>query len=693
MSSNTTQTKDLFFELGCEELPPTSLLKLRDSLQNSITAGLEKANLEFSDCKSYATPRRLAVWIQSVQTKQADSVVEKRGPATKAAYDKEGNPSKAALGFARSCGVEFAELGTLKTDKGEWLAYEKLEAGLEAIALIPEIIQQALSALPIAKRMRWANHDYSFVRPVHWAVLLFDADVIDATFYGAKTSNQSFGHRFHAPAAIEIQSGSSYCQQLQDSSFVLADFELRRELIAKQANEAASALNGTAHIEAALLDEITALVEYPVAVTGSFDEHFLNLPKEVLITTMQGNQKYFPVLNKDGGLLPNFITISNIQSTNPDSVRDGNERVISPRLSDAEFFWDQDIKTALSERVESLKNVVFQHKLGSVFDKTQRIQKLAGEIANSLGTDADSAKRAALLSKTDLVTDMVGEFASLQGIIGRYYALKNGESAAVATAIEEQYLPKQSGGKLPQTKAGQALALADKIDTLVGIFSVGLIPTGDKDPFALRRASLGILRIIIEHKLALDLKTLLAQACANFSHEFDAAEVQNKVLAFLFDRLKGFCLSEGYSIDHFNAVVAVKPTQPLDFMNRVAAVKAFTLLDEAESLCGANKRIQNLLKKAPDNVADCFDSSLLQEAPELDLNKQLQLTNNIVEPLIESQQYIEALKALSTLKAPIDAFFEDIFIMAEDESLRFARLALLEKIHTSFKKIADISTI
>jgi glycyl-tRNA synthetase beta chain len=687
------QYKDLFFELGCEELPPTSLLKLRDSLKNGICTGLEKANLEFGDCKSYATPRRLAVWIQSVQTKQADSLVEKRGPAIKAAYDNEGNPSKAALGFAKSCGVEFSDLGTLKTEKGEWLAYENLESGIEATALIPDIIQQALTSLPIAKRMRWANFDYSFVRPVHWAILLFDTDVIDASFYGAKTSNQSFGHRFHAPEAITINHGSDYCELLQQNSYVLADFKKRRDLIAEQANDAAEKLGGNAHIEPALLDEITALVEFPVAVTGGFDDHFLSLPKEVLITTMQGNQKYFPVLNKDGGLLPHFITISNIQSTSPDSVRDGNERVISPRLSDAEFFWDQDIKTPLAKRVESLGTVVFQHKLGSLLEKTQRVEKLAEKIAGSLGNDTNNAMRAALLCKTDLVTDMVGEFASLQGIMGRYYASQNSESNDVATAIEEQYLPKQSGGKLPSTAIGQTLALADKIDTLVGIFSVGLIPTGDKDPFALRRAALGILRIIIEQKLTLDLKELVEQACSNFSHSFDSSDVQEKVLSFLFDRLKGYAQSEGYSADHFNAVIAVMPTQPLDFMKRLSAVKDFTSLEEAESLCGANKRIHNLLKKAPDNIADCFNSDLLKEAPEVALNTQLQQTNAIVEPLISSQQYIEALKAMSALKSPIDAFFEDIFIMADDQDLRFARLALLEKIHTSFKKIADISTI
>ncbi|PCI65447.1 MAG: glycine--tRNA ligase subunit beta [Piscirickettsiaceae bacterium] len=685
-------TNDLFFELGCEELPPMTLTTLRDHLLNGVIDGLKEANLSFSTTHAYATPRRLAIWIEAVQTAQEDSQVEKRGPAVAAAYDKEGNPSKAAMGFARGCGAEFADLGTLKTDKGEWLSYNKLEKGLPAQELIPAIIEKALSRLPIAKRMRWGSSNVSFVRPVHSAVLLFGDDIIPAEFLSIATSNTSFGHRFHAPEAITIASASEYSQQLK-AAYVIASFEERKSLIEEQAIKAAAAVNGTAHIEPSLLDEITALVEYPVAVTGSFDEHFLALPKEVLITTMQINQKYFPVLDKDGNLLPFFITISNIDSTNPASVSHGNERVIRPRLADAEFFWQQDMKTTLADRVASLDNVVFQHKLGSIGDKTRRVMALSSQLAKQLDYDISLAQRAAELAKTDLVTDMVGEFASLQGVVGRYYANENGEPQAVATAIEEQYLPKQSGGALPATQTGQVLALSDKLDSLVGIFSVGLLPTGDKDPFALRRASLGILRIIIENNLSLDLKDLISTSCSTFTHTFDADDTKSMVFNFMIDRLKGYCLSKGFSPEQFAAVASVGCSEPVDFMSRLDAVKQFSELEEATSLGEANKRIQNLLKKAPKGVSEQFDASLLIDSQEIELHKQLQAIESTVAPLIEQREYISALKQLSILKTPIDDFFEHVFIMADDEKLKHSRLALLSKIHANFIKIADISMI
>jgi len=523
-------------------------------------------------------------------------------------------------------------------------------------------------------------------------VLLFGSDVIDSQFFGINASNTSFGHRFHSPESITIEKPSSYSKQLADA-MVIADFETRKAAIEKQAIDAATAVKGTAHIDPALLDEISALVEYPVAVTGRFDEHFLALPKEVLITTMQINQKYFPVLDENGALLPFFITISNIQSSNPTSVSHGNERVISPRLSDAEFFWQQDMKTTLADRVSSLDNVVFQHKLGSVGAKSRRVETLSSELATQLGYNADYASRAALLSKTDLVTDMVGEFASLQGVIGRYYATENAEPVDVATAIQEQYLPKQSGGALPETQTGKILALTDKLDTVVGIFSVGLLPTGDKDPFALRRASLGILRILIEHNIQLDLNDLVSLSCQQFTHDFDDVTTKNQVISFMLDRLKGYCLNQGFSPEQFAAVASVNCTQPVDFMNRLQAVKEFSSLEEAASLGEANKRIQNLLKKAPKNVAECFDESLLSDNEEIELHKQLNAVEGLVNPLLEQQKYIEALKTLSTLKAPIDNFFEHVFIMADDEKVKNSRLALLSKIHSKFIKIADISMI
>ncbi len=684
--------KHLLFELGCEELPPTTLKALRDHLLNGICSGLDDANLSYGTRHCFATPRRLAVWIEAVETNQADERVEKRGPAVAAAYDAEGNPSKAALGFARGCGADFNELSTLKTDKGEWLSYKKLEKGLSAEALIPDIIEKALNRLPIAKRMRWGRSNDAFVRPVHWVVLMFGSETIDSQFFGVDASNTSYGHRFHAPSRLEISSADAYSELLQNA-YVIADFDTRKAMIEKQAIQAAQAVNGTVHIDASLLDEITALVEYPVAVTGSFDEHFLALPKEVLITTMQINQKYFPVLDARGALLPYFITISNIQSSNPASVSHGNERVIRPRLSDAEFFWQQDMKTTLAERIPSLDNVVFQHKLGSIGDKTRRVEALSVELAKQLGHDADLASRAALLSKTDLVTDMVGEFASLQGVIGRYYATENGEATEVATAIQEQYLPKQSGGALPTTQTGLVLALSDKLDTVVGIFSAGLLPTGDKDPFALRRASLGVLRILIENNIELDLKDLIHLSCQQFTHDFDEDNTLERVLNFILERLKGYCLANGFSPEQFSAVTSVNCTEPLDFMNRMQAVKAFSQLAEAASLGEANKRIQNLLKKAPNNVSAQFNASLLSGSEEVALHQTLTAVEAQVNPLIAQHGYIEALKVLSTLKNPIDDFFEHTFIMAEDENVKNTRLALLSNIHANFIKIADISMI
>lgn len=684
------ETKDLLFELGCEELPPSTLKTLRDHLLSAICSGLEEAKLGFTRTHSFATPRRLAVWIEALETTQEDIHVEKRGPAIAAAYDAEGNPSKAALGFARGCGANFDDLGTLKTDKGEWLSYKKLEKGQSAKALIPSIIEKALTRLPIAKRMRWGHSNDAFVRPVHSVLLLLGDEVINTQFFAVNASNTSFGHRFHAPGPITIEEASQYNEKLANAH-VIASFEDRKALIEQQAIQAANAVNGQAHIEPSLLDEITALVEYPVAVTGSFDDHFLALPKEVLITTMQINQKYFPILDENGELLPYFITISNIDSNNPSSVSHGNERVIRPRLSDAEFFWQQDMKKTLAERISSLDNVIFQQKLGSIGEKTRRVEKLSIQLADQLGRDTALASRAALLSKTDLVTDMVGEFASLQGVIGRYYAKENGEPDEVAEALQEQYWPKQSGGVLPTSKTGQLLALTDKLDTVVGIFSVGLLPTGDKDPFALRRASLGILRIIIEGQLEFDLKELISLSCAQFSHTFDANKTKELVLNFMLDRLKGYCLSNHYSPEQFVSVASVDCTRPVDFMNRIRAVKDFSKLDEAMSLTEANKRIQNLLKKAPDNVSALFDASRLVDQQEIYLYQQLQLIETQTQPLIEQQQYIEALKVLSKLKTPIDDFFEHVFIMAEDEQLKHSRLALLNKIHSNFIKIADIS--
>ncbi|NOQ34586.1 MAG: glycine--tRNA ligase subunit beta, partial [Methylococcaceae bacterium] len=636
-----TEQQDLLFELGCEELPPKNLLTLSNALLNNMLKGLDEAGLSYQDSKAYATPRRLAVLIKGLNSAQADKVVEKRGPAVKAAFAEDGSPSRAALGFAKSCGAEFDALERMKTDKGEWLIFKQAVKGKASTELVPEIINKSIRTLPIAKKMRWGNSTTEFVRPVHWAVLLYGETVIDAEILGLKTGNQSRGHRFHAPEAITIQTPDLYVESLRTQGQVIADFSERKELIRVAANEAAAKVGGLAHIEEDLLEEIASLNEQPVPVTGNFDERFLNLPKEVLITTMQSNQKYFPVVNDKGDLLAHFITFSNVKSTRPESIQHGNERVILPRLADAEFFWNQDRKQPLSARVEKLQTIVFQQKLGTLFDKTTRLQTLAFYIANEINADAELAQSAAHLAKTDLITDMVGEFASLQGIMGRYYALADGEDAEVAQAIEEQYFPKQSGTATPSSVTGQVLSLADKMDTLTGIFSAGLIPTGDKDPYALRRASLGILRIIIENKLSLNIIDLISYALQQYSHDFDRGKTKALVTDFVFERLKGYCLDHGFKADEFEAVISIKPAQPLDFMARLQAVQHFRALPEAESLAAANKRISNILKKSETAPAESVGN--LIESQERQLQGLAEKSAADIKPLLKQGDYEAAL--------------------------------------------------
>lgn len=686
-----TEQHDLLFELGCEELPPKTLLTLSRALTDGIINGLKEADLSYGEVKSYATPRRLAVLIQDLSATQPDKSVEKRGPALKAAYDNEGNPSKAAVGFASSCGTSFEQLEQLKTDKGEWLIFKQAVQGQTTVELIPEIIRKSIAALPIAKRMRWGNNTAEFVRPVHWAILLYGENVIDAEILGLKTGKQTCGHRFHSVGEITISSPQSYAQTLLEQGRVIADFEQRKEIIRARANEAAAKVGGAAHIEDDLLNEISALNEYPVPVIGNFDTRFLALPKEVLITTMQSNQKYFPVVNADGSLLAHFITFSNLESTNPASIQRGNERVILPRFADAEFFWNQDRKQSLAERGESLKTIVFQQKLGTLYDKTQRLQALVAYIAEKLNADVSLAKRAAELAKTDLMTNMVSEFANLQGIMGRYYALADGENPEVAQALEEQYFPKQSGTATPTSVIGQILSIADKTDTLVGIFSAGLLPTGDKDPYALRRAALGILRTVIENKLDLNIVELLSVALNQFSHEFDKAATENLVSDFVFERLRGYCLEQGFSHDEFEAVIAIKPVQPLDFIARLQAVKAFRTLPEATSLAAANKRISNILKKSETPAAATVGELL--ESAEIELLAVAKQSAVDIEPLLKQGDYQAALYRLAQLKQPVDNFFDNVMVNCEDLQLRMNRLALLDLLAQQFLQIADISKL
>jgi len=684
-------SKHLLFELGSEELPPKTLLKLSNALLNGIVQGLNAAELTFTGSTAYATPRRLAVFIENLASAQPDKTVEKRGPALQAAFAPDGTPSKAALGFAVSCGTSFDQLERLKTDKGEWLSFTQAVKGQATENLIPDIIRQSIAGLPIAKRMRWGSFTTEFVRPVHWAVLLYGDSVIDTEILGLKTGAATQGHRFHAPQKITLTKPEDYADVLYKQGRVIADLEQRKTLIRDAAQKAAAAVNGFAHIEDDLLEEIAALNEWPVPITGTFDPRFLELPPEVLITTMQTNQKYFPVKNADGGLLANFITFSNIESSNPKSIQQGNERVVTPRLSDAEFFWNQDRKKTLEDRVESLSSVVFQENLGTVFAKTKRVQNLAKFIAGHLNANVELAERAALLAKTDLMTEMVGEFGNLQGIMGRYYALADNEPEEVALAIEEQYFPKQSGSPTAGSTTGQVLAIAEKIDTLVGIFAVGLIPTGDKDPYALRRAALGILRTIIENKLNINIIELTEFAGAQIKTTSDQSGTSDRVIDFIFDRLKGYCLDQGYTADEFDAVITVTPAEPLDFMQRLEAVKAFRQLPEAGSLAAANKRIRNILKKSESQPAASVGALLEPQEKQL-LQAALQSADDI-KPLLAQRNYQATLNRLAGLRNDVDAFFDHVMVMTDDLDLRANRLALLNLLSEQFLTCADISKL
>ena len=686
-----TTSKHLLFELGSEELPPKTLLRLSKALLDGIAQGLQAAELTFTASKAYATPRRLAVLIENLSTAQPDKIVEKRGPAIQTAFGADGAPSKAALGFALSCGTTFEQLERLKTDKGEWLSFTQAIKGQATENLVPDIIRQSIAGLPIAKRMRWGNFSTEFVRPVHWAVLLYGDSVIKTEILGLETGATTQGHRFHAPQKLTISNPKEYQDILYHQGKVIADFEQRKVLIRDGAQTAASAVNGIAYIEDDLLEEIAALNEWPVPITGCFDQRFLDLPAEVLITTMQTNQKYFPVKNADGGLLANFITFSNIESSRPESIQHGNERVVTPRLADAEFFWKQDRKKSLADRVESLSTIVFQEKLGTVAEKSQRVIKLAEFIAERLNADVNLAKRAALLAKTDLMTEMVGEFGNLQGIMGRYYALADNEPAEVAWALEEQYFPKQSGSATASSQTGQILAIAEKIDTLTGIFSAGLIPTGDKDPYALRRAALGTLRTLIENNLTLDIRELIAFSLTLFTHSFNVESTQTAVIDFVFDRLKGYCLDKGYSADEFDAVMTVRPVDPLDFMQRLAAVKAFRRLPEAESLAAANKRIRNILKKSESSAAAIVGA--LVEPAELQLLDSANLAAVAIAPLLAQHDYTATLTRLAALRNDVDAFFDSVMVMCDDLDLRANRLALLNMLSEQFLTCADISKL
>jgi glycyl-tRNA synthetase beta chain len=687
------QAADLLFELGTEELPPVALQRLSEALTREFVAGLDQAGLSHGEVQSFASPRRLAVLVRDCATNTPDREMERRGPAVQAGFDADGNPTKAAEGFARSCGTTVDQLQRLTTDKGEWLVFTIKHAGQAAAELLPGIAEHALHKLPIPKRMRWGESDVQFVRPVHWLVFLHGNDVVPCTILDAQASNHTYGHRFHHPGAITLFQPADYAESLLHLGHVVADFDLRRERIRAQVLSAAEAVGGTPDLDEELLQEVTALNEWPVPITGTFEEKFLAVPQEALVLTMKQNQKYFPLFDQDGALMNHFITIANIDSPQPELIKAGNERVVRPRLSDAMFFWNQDGKQRLEQHLESLKHVVFEQALGSMYDKSERIAHLATHIAGTIGGDPVLAKRAGWLSRCDLMTEMVFEFPEMQGIMGRYQARRDGELPELAQAMDEFYMPRFSGDQLPETKTGQAIALADKLDTLVGIFGIGEKPTGDKDPYALRRAALGVLRILREGGLAVDLMDLLQRSAAALQGQLSEQQVVDQVYDFMLERLKGIYAEQGIGHDLFEAVASVRPTSIADFDDRIQAVASFLELPEAEALAAANKRIRNILKKTKEAIPDTVDRSLFEHPPEQELATRIASAAAQVRPLLASGDYRGTLQALAALRGPVDTFFDQVMVMADDAKVRGNRLRLLTDLGSLFLHVADVSRL
>lgn len=684
--------QDFLVELGTEELPPKALLKLSKAFKVGVVEGLKNESLDFAEVQSFATPRRLAVLVSALDAKQADRLSEKFGPAVKAAFDSDGNPTRAASGFAKSCGVEVAELNTTMKDGVEKLAYSSTLAGKDTRELLPTIVDASLAKLPIPKRMRWGASRNEFVRPVHWLVMLFGANVIPAKILGVESGAESFGHRFHHPNKIHISNASDYEALMLKPGNVVVDFTKRRELIRDAILKEGEKLNANTVVDDALLDEVTGLVEYPVALTGKFDELFLEVPSEALILAMKSHQKCFYVLNKEEQLLPYFVTVSNIHSKDPSQVIEGNERVIRPRLADAKFFFETDKQTTLESRLDQLKKVVFQAKLGTVYERSLRVAKLATFIAAEIGQDATECERAAMLSKCDLVTNMVGEFADLQGLMGSYYAANDGESAAVANAINEQYMPRYAGDSLPTSASGAVLAIADKLDSIVGLFAIGQPPTGSKDPFALRRSVIGVLRIMVEKELSLDLMACIETSLKGFDALDSEPDTAEKVFAFMLERFRSWYSDEGISSNVFQSVMELKPREPYDFAKRIQAVTNFVKLEESNALAGANKRVSNLLDKVDAaSLLTEVDELLFEHDAEKVLLQKLKDKELNTVPLFEAGDYTAGLADLAQLKDPVDVFFDDVLVMCENEAVQRNRLTLLQRLRDIFLKVADIS--
>jgi len=714
------KARDFLVEIGTEELPPKSLPELSRAFTEGIVAGLESGGLKHGRVESFAAPRRLAVLVRRLAARQPDRQLRRKGPPVKAAFDEAGNPTRAATAFAESCGTTVESLGRTTETKGEFLFFSGSRPGQDTADMLPGIVQHSLDRLPIARRMRWGSGDAEFVRPVHWVVMLLGNEVVPCSLFGLEAGNTTRGHRFHAPRAIRVTPGT-YAAKLENAGFVLAGFEPRRERIREGVVALARSLGGEALLDEALLDEVTALVEWPVPVAGRFEERFLELPPEVVISTVQDHQRYFPVRDPAGRLTSHFVTVCNIESRDPSQVRAGNERVVRPRLADAAFFWETDRKATLASRREALEEVTFQKQLGSLAARSDRVAALAEQLAVFSGADATFARRGGQLAKCDLLTAMVGEFPELQGLMGRYYAALDGEPSEVAAAIEEQYLPRFAGDALPGTPTGTTLSLADKIDTLVGIFAVGQKPSGTKDPFGLRRAALGVLRILLDKRIDLDLNEVIAStvelvrtdmlavaAAAGATKEGVSGDVTltfrqpegidpvaGEVYDYMMERLRAVYLEGGTGVttEMFDAVLAKRPASPLDFDARLKALVDFLSLPDAASLAAANKRIANILRKAADEVPPRVDPSLLQHTAERKLAAEVEGLREQVEAQIADRQYEAALRKLSTLRPHVDAFFDQVMVMAENAAVRANRLALLAALERLFLETADLSRL
>ena len=685
-------TQNFLVEIGTEELPPKALKTLATSFADNVEAELNQAGLTFDKIEWFAAPRRLAVKVLNLATQQPSKEIEKRGPAVSAAFDAEGKPTKAAEGWARGCGITVEQAERIATDKGEWLVHRAKIEGQPTKNLLNDIVANALAKLPIPKPMRWADKTVQFIRPVHTVTMLLGDELIEGEILGVASARTIRGHRFLGEKEFEIQHADQYPQLLREKGSVVADFNERKAEILAKSQAKATALGGVADIEESLLEEVTSLVEYPNVLAAKFEERFLAVPAEALVYTMKGDQKYFPIYDKDGKLLPHFIFVSNINPEDPTAIIEGNEKVVRPRLTDAEFFFKTDLKQKLVDRLPRLETVLFQQQLGTLKDKTDRIEQLAGEIAKQIGADEAKAKRAGLLSKCDLMTNMVFEFTDTQGVMGMHYARHDGEDEEVAVALNEQYMPRFAGDELPKSLVASAVALADKFDTLTGIFGIGQAPKGSADPFALRRAALGALRIIVEKNLPLDLEDLVKKSAALFGDKLTNSNVVADVVDFMLGRFRAWYQDEGIAVDVIQAVLARRPTRPADFDARVRAVSHFRTLDSAEALAAANKRVANILAKAEGDIG-AIDVTLCVEPAEQVLAQSVLSLAKEVQPLIAQGEYTAVLDKLAGLRQPVDNFFDNVMVNAEDAKLRQNRLAILNTLQGLFLQVADISLL